>query len=109
MQYATNLLLQKHQKQPGTQSGQGSGGGSSRDHVTGSSNCQNGRILVSCFVKTSHHEEYLCVKVSCGGQTVTLVGTNLAIFGGQDGNKTLLNDLHILDLETKTWDEIDIM
>ncbi|KAL5566052.1 hypothetical protein UlMin_029216 [Ulmus minor] len=45
--------------------------------------------------------------VSRGGQTVTLVGTSLVIFGGQDAKRTLLNDLHILDLETMTWDEID--
>ncbi|PON59900.1 Serine/threonine protein phosphatase [Parasponia andersonii] len=45
--------------------------------------------------------------VSRGGQSVTLVGTNLVIFGGQDAKRTLLNDLHILDLETMTWDEID--
>ncbi|KAF2316865.1 hypothetical protein GH714_042206 [Hevea brasiliensis] len=45
--------------------------------------------------------------VSRGGQSVTLVGTSLVIFGGQDGKRSLLNDLHILDLETMTWDEID--
>ncbi|XP_076900743.1 acyl-CoA-binding domain-containing protein 4-like [Bidens hawaiensis] len=45
--------------------------------------------------------------ISRGGQSVTLVGTTLVIFGGQDGNRTLLNDLHILDLETMTWDEIE--
>uniref|UniRef100_A0A5B6Z672 Putative acyl-CoA-binding domain-containing protein 4-like isoform X1 n=2 Tax=Davidia involucrata TaxID=16924 RepID=A0A5B6Z672_DAVIN len=45
--------------------------------------------------------------VSRGGQSVTLVGTTLVIFGGQDANRSLLNDLHILDLETMTWDEID--
>ncbi|KAF5803237.1 putative acyl-CoA-binding protein, ACBP [Helianthus annuus] len=45
--------------------------------------------------------------VSRGGQSVTLVGNTLVIFGGQDGNRTLLNDLHILDFETMTWDEID--
>ncbi|XP_039059269.1 acyl-CoA-binding domain-containing protein 4-like isoform X4 [Hibiscus syriacus] len=45
--------------------------------------------------------------VSRGGQSVTLVGTTLVIFGGQDANRTLLNDLYILDLETMTWDEID--
>ncbi|KAM7277654.1 hypothetical protein ACFE04_004788 [Oxalis oulophora] len=44
---------------------------------------------------------------SRGGQSVTLVGTSLVIFGGQDTNRSLLNDLHILDLETLTWDEID--
>ncbi|XP_071725512.1 acyl-CoA-binding domain-containing protein 4-like [Rutidosis leptorrhynchoides] len=47
--------------------------------------------------------------ISRGGQSVTLVGSTLVIFGGQDGNRTLLNDLHILDLETMTWDEIDTL
>ncbi|KAG8479593.1 hypothetical protein CXB51_029366 [Gossypium anomalum] len=45
--------------------------------------------------------------VSRGGQSVNLVGTTLVIFGGQGANRTLLNDLYILDLETMTWDEID--
>ncbi|KAA8545143.1 hypothetical protein F0562_019968 [Nyssa sinensis] len=45
--------------------------------------------------------------VSRGGQSVTLVGTSLVIFGGQDAKRSLLNDLHILDLEAMTWDEID--
>ena len=45
--------------------------------------------------------------VSRGGQSVNLVGKTLVIFGGQDAKRTLLNDLHILDLETMTWDEID--
>nr|GEU65922.1 acyl-CoA-binding domain-containing protein 4 [Tanacetum cinerariifolium] len=47
--------------------------------------------------------------VSRGGQSVTLAGTSLIIFGGQDANRTLLNDLNILDLETMTWDEIDTL
>ena len=47
------------------------------------------------------------LKASRGGQSVTLVGTSVVIFGGQDAKRTLLNDLHILDLETMTWDEID--
>uniref|UniRef100_A0A1J3CPF0 Acyl-CoA-binding domain-containing protein 4 n=1 Tax=Noccaea caerulescens TaxID=107243 RepID=A0A1J3CPF0_NOCCA len=45
--------------------------------------------------------------VSRGGQSVTVVGKTLVIFGGQDAKRSLLNDLHILDLETMTWDEID--
>ncbi|KAL6964773.1 acyl-CoA-binding domain-containing protein 4 [Sarracenia purpurea var. burkii] len=45
--------------------------------------------------------------VSRGGQSVTLVGSSLVIFGGQDAKRSLLNDLHILDLESMTWDEID--
>ncbi|KAL6959321.1 hypothetical protein U1Q18_039469 [Sarracenia purpurea var. burkii] len=46
-------------------------------------------------------------QVTRGGQSVTLVGSSLVIFGGQDANRSLLNDLHILDLESMTWDEID--
>ncbi|KAG8363835.1 hypothetical protein BUALT_Bualt19G0063500 [Buddleja alternifolia] len=45
--------------------------------------------------------------VSRGGQSVTLVGTTLVIFGGQDAKRSLLNDLHILDLESMTWDEME--
>ena len=47
------------------------------------------------------------LQASRGGQSVSLVGGNLVIFGGQDAKRSLLNDLHILDLETMTWDEID--
>ncbi|XP_024007647.1 acyl-CoA-binding domain-containing protein 5 isoform X2 [Eutrema salsugineum] len=45
--------------------------------------------------------------VSRGGQSTTLVGKRLVIFGGQDAKKSLLNDLHVLDLDTMTWNEID--
>ncbi|KAG7556688.1 Acyl-CoA-binding protein ACBP [Arabidopsis suecica] len=47
--------------------------------------------------------------ISRGGQSATLVGKSLVIFGGQDGKKSLLNDLHILHLDTMTWDEIDVV
>ncbi|KAM0928344.1 hypothetical protein ACQ4PT_002422 [Festuca glaucescens] len=45
--------------------------------------------------------------VSRGGQSVTLVGRTLVVFGGEDAKRGLLNDLHILDLETMTWDDVD--
>ncbi|CAA0816817.1 Acyl-CoA-binding domain-containing protein 4 [Striga hermonthica] len=45
--------------------------------------------------------------VSRGGQSATLVGMTLVIFGGQDAKRSLLNDLHILDLESMTWDEME--
>ncbi|PHT41298.1 Acyl-CoA-binding domain-containing protein 4 [Capsicum baccatum] len=45
--------------------------------------------------------------LSRGGHSVTPAGTSLAIFGGQDANRSLLNDLHILDLGTMTWNEMD--
>ncbi|KAI5658783.1 hypothetical protein M9H77_27576 [Catharanthus roseus] len=47
--------------------------------------------------------------VSRGGHSVTFVGSSLVIFGGEDAKRSLLNDLHILDLETMTWDEIDTL
>uniref|UniRef100_A0A0E0MN92 Acyl-CoA-binding domain-containing protein n=1 Tax=Oryza punctata TaxID=4537 RepID=A0A0E0MN92_ORYPU len=42
-----------------------------------------------------------------GGQSVTLVGGTLVVFGGEGDGRSLLNDLHILDLETMTWDEFE--
>lgn len=45
--------------------------------------------------------------VSRGGHSVTLVGATLVLFGGEDAKRALLNDVHILDLETMTWDEVD--
>ncbi|XP_062202905.1 acyl-CoA-binding domain-containing protein 6-like isoform X2 [Phragmites australis] len=44
---------------------------------------------------------------SRGGQSVTLVGDTLVVFGGEGYGRSLLNDLHILDLETMTWDEFE--
>eukprot|EP01018_Ginkgo_biloba_P021257 Gb_15145 [translate_table: standard] len=45
--------------------------------------------------------------VARGGQSVTLVGSSLIMFGGEDSRRRLLNDLNILDLETMTWDAIE--
>lgn len=55
----------------------------------------------------SNLKTYGKAPVSRGGQSVTLVGTSLVMFGGEDAKRSLLNDLHILDLETMTWDDID--
>ncbi|CAM0949739.1 unnamed protein product [Alopecurus aequalis] len=44
---------------------------------------------------------------SRGGQSVTRVGNTLVVFGGEGDGRSLLNDLHILDLETMTWDEFE--
>ena len=52
---------------------------------------------------------YELLQVSRGGQTVTRVGTTLVLFGGEGAKRSLLNDLHILDLETMTWDDVDAM
>lgn len=51
----------------------------------------------------------LSMQISRGGQSVTLVGDTLVMFGGEDAKRALLNDLHILDLETMTWDDMDAM
>ncbi|KAG5533116.1 hypothetical protein RHGRI_027371 [Rhododendron griersonianum] len=44
------------------------------------------------------------VPVARGGQSLTLVGSKLIMFGGEDGHRQLMNDVHILDMETMTWD-----
>ncbi|KAJ4720691.1 acyl-CoA-binding domain-containing protein 4-like [Melia azedarach] len=47
------------------------------------------------------------VPVARGGHSVTLVGSRLIIFGGEDRSRKLLNDIHVLDLETMTWDAVE--
>ncbi|XP_042519949.1 acyl-CoA-binding domain-containing protein 5 [Macadamia integrifolia] len=46
---------------------------------------------------------------SRGGQSVSLSGFRLIMFGGEDTSRKLLNDIHILDLETMTWDYVEAM
>ncbi|KAM7463850.1 hypothetical protein LguiA_031971 [Lonicera macranthoides] len=46
--------------------------------------------------------------VARGGQSVSLVGSRLIMFGGEDMHRRLLNDVHILNLETMTWDVAEI-
>nr|XP_043631947.1 acyl-CoA-binding domain-containing protein 4-like [Erigeron canadensis] len=43
------------------------------------------------------------VPVARSGQSVSVVGSKLIMFGGEDKHRKLLNDVHILDLETMNW------
>ncbi|KAK0592724.1 hypothetical protein LWI29_024252 [Acer saccharum] len=45
--------------------------------------------------------------VARGGHSVSLAGSRLIVFGGEDRSRKLLNDVHVLDLETMTWDVIE--
>ncbi|KAJ0101737.1 hypothetical protein Patl1_05999 [Pistacia atlantica] len=47
------------------------------------------------------------VPAARGGHSVTLVGSRLVIFGGEDRSRKLLNDVHVLDLEAMTWDTVE--
>lgn len=46
------------------------------------------------------------VPVARVGQSATLVGSRVILFGGEDRRRKLLNDVHVLDLESMTWDMI---
>ncbi|KAJ0806257.1 putative kelch-type beta propeller [Helianthus annuus] len=41
--------------------------------------------------------------VACGGQSVTLVGSKVIMFGGEAKHRLLLNDFNVLDLEIMLW------
>ncbi|KAI3734676.1 hypothetical protein L6452_14151 [Arctium lappa] len=43
------------------------------------------------------------IPVARGGQSVSLVGSKLIMFGGEDRHRRLLNDVNVLDLETMIW------
>lgn len=38
---------------------------------------------------------------------MTLVGSRVVIFGGEDRSRKLLSDVHVLDLETMTWEAVE--
>ncbi|XP_031502217.1 acyl-CoA-binding domain-containing protein 4 [Nymphaea colorata] len=46
------------------------------------------------------------VPAARGGHSVTLVGSRLFMFGGEGAKGRLLNDLHVLYLETMKWDTV---
>ncbi|KAK7268495.1 hypothetical protein RIF29_21194 [Crotalaria pallida] len=46
------------------------------------------------------------VPVARTGQSATLIGSRVILFGGEDTSRKLLNDVHVLDLESMTWDLI---
>lgn len=72
-------------------------------------------IFDSVTVRFIDLESYHCgvvetsgkVPVARGGQSVTLVGSRLIMFGGEDRQRRLLNDVHVLDLETMVWDVLE--
>ncbi|CAI9296169.1 unnamed protein product [Lactuca saligna] len=43
------------------------------------------------------------IPVARGGQSVSLIGSKLIMFGGEDKHRRLLNDVNVLDLETMIW------
>ncbi|KAL1542364.1 acyl-CoA-binding domain-containing protein 6-like [Salvia divinorum] len=47
------------------------------------------------------------IPVARSGQSVTQFGSKIIMFGGEDRHRRLLNDVHVLDLETKTWSAVE--
>lgn len=41
------------------------------------------------------------------GHSATLVGSRVILFGGEDMSRKLLNDVHVLDLESMNWEMIE--
>ncbi|KAK9124098.1 hypothetical protein Sjap_013700 [Stephania japonica] len=68
----------------------------------------------SVTVRVVDLESYCCsiiktlgpAPIARGGQSVTLVGSGLLMFGGESRSRKLLNDVHFFDLETMRWNEI---
>ncbi|KAG7032963.1 Acyl-CoA-binding domain-containing protein 4 [Cucurbita argyrosperma subsp. argyrosperma] len=47
------------------------------------------------------------VPIARAGHSATLFGSKIIMFGGENSSRNLLNDLHVLDLETLTWDVVE--
>ncbi|KAG4919426.1 hypothetical protein JHK85_057707 [Glycine max] len=46
------------------------------------------------------------VQVARVGQSASLFGSRVILFGGEEMSRKLLNDVHVLDLESMTWEMI---
>ncbi|KAL7109292.1 hypothetical protein ACP275_06G166700 [Erythranthe tilingii] len=79
--------------------------------LAGLSKNMSDRVTVRFIDPESHNcivvETFGNVPVARSGQSVTLFGSKLIMFGGEDWNRRLLNDVHVLDLETMTWSAIE--
>ena len=67
------------------------------------------RVFLSCgytLIYWRTCSESSLHQMARGGQSVTLVGSRLIMFGGEDNKRRLLSDLHVLDLETMIWEEV---
>ncbi|KAL0557241.1 hypothetical protein IC582_005765 [Cucumis melo] len=69
------------------------------------------RILVHCIDLETHTWSVMetagNIPIARAGHSATLFGSKIIMFGGEDSSRKLLNDIHILDLETLTWDEVE--
>ncbi|CAK9313398.1 unnamed protein product [Citrullus colocynthis] len=69
------------------------------------------RILVHCIDLETHTWSVMetagNIPIARAGHSATLFGSKIIMFGGEDSNRRLLNDIHVLDLETLTWDEVE--
>ncbi|KAL6504099.1 hypothetical protein OROGR_026022 [Orobanche gracilis] len=79
--------------------------------LAGFSKNNSDRVTVRFIDLESHNcgivETFGNIPVARSGQSVTLFGSKLIMFAGEDWNRRLLNDVHILDLETMTWSSVD--
>ncbi|KAL3649977.1 hypothetical protein CASFOL_006380 [Castilleja foliolosa] len=79
--------------------------------LAGLSKNNTDRVTVRFIDLESHNcgvvETFGNIPVARSGQSVTLFGSKLIMFGGEDSNRRLLNDVHVLDLETMTWSAVE--
>ncbi|KAL6573472.1 hypothetical protein OROHE_001931 [Orobanche hederae] len=79
--------------------------------LAGFSKNNSDRVTVRFIDLESHNcgvvETFGNIPVARSGQSVTLFGSKLIMFAGEDWNRRLLNDVHVLDLETMTWSSVD--
>jgi hypothetical protein len=45
----------------------------------------------------------VCLQPARGGLSAAVLGRSLVVFGGETRERRLLNDLHVLNLETREW------
>ncbi|GAA0155699.1 hypothetical protein LIER_13371 [Lithospermum erythrorhizon] len=79
--------------------------------IAGYSKDESDNVAVRFIDLNSHQcgvlETFGDIPVARSGQSVTLLGSKLIMFGGEDRRRKLLNDVHVLDLETMAWSIVE--
>ncbi|XP_039022223.1 acyl-CoA-binding domain-containing protein 4-like [Hibiscus syriacus] len=76
--------------------------------LLGGNSKKSSDAMIVHFINLETHvcgvmETFGKIPVARGGHSVTLVGSKLIVFGGEDRSRKLLNDVHVLDLQTMIW------
>ncbi|KAE8709729.1 putative AMP dependent CoA ligase [Hibiscus syriacus] len=80
--------------------------------LLGGNSKKSSDVMIVHFINLETHvcgvmETFGKTPVERGGHSVTVAGSKLIVFGGEDRSRKLLNDVHVFDLQTMTLSAVE--